>query len=278
MSAWTQCGAGERHWISERACQYGDGLFETIAVRQGRPCLWQFHLDRLFEGCDRLALPRPDPAQLEETVLAATAGHDSIGVKLYWTAGRSARGYRRRQPLVAHGFLQTFPWEPPLPLSLWNLRVCTHRLSENPHLAGIKHLNRLDQVLGRAEWSDDQFDEGLMLGQDGRVVCGTMSNIVLDFAGRLVTPAIDRAGVAGVVRRCLLEEASKQAVNLEVQPVTRADLGSATALYSTNALVGVRPVKRCDNLHFDPDRPIPPLLGRVHELALGETPAALDSH
>jgi 4-amino-4-deoxychorismate lyase len=268
MNLWTQLGPDEQGWITERACQYGDGLFETVAVRKGQPCLWRYHLDRLLEGCDRLALPRPDTAQLEDIVRNAANGHDTIGLKLYWTAGRSARGYRRHPPLSPHGYLQTFPWRPPGERRPWHVRFCHHRVSENPRLAEIKHLNRLDQVLGRAEWEDDQFDEGLMFGQDGRLVCGTRSNIVLELKGRLVTPRIDRAGVAGVVRRCLIEEARRQHVDLEIRPVKRDEISMAEALYLTNALIGVQPVKRCEDRLFDVDRPTPAPLERVDRLAL----------
>ena len=274
MNVWTQLGSDEQGWITERACQYGDGLFETVAAREGQPCLWHYHVDRLLAGCDRLALPRPDTAQLEAIVRKAAGEHDAIGLKLYWTAGRSARGYQRKLPLSAHGYLQTFPWRPPGERPPWQVRFCGHRLSENPHLAGIKHLNRLDQVLGRAEWDNDRFDEGLMFGQDGRLVCGTRSNIVLEMKGRLVTPVIDRAGVAGVVRRCLIEEARRQQVDLEIRPVNRDEIGMAEALYLTNTLIGVQRVRRCEDRLFDVDRPTPALLAHVDQLAFSASSAS----
>lgn len=272
-SSWTLLDAGGNDWMAERACQYGDGLFETIAVHSGHPCLWKYHLDRLLLGCRRLGLPAPDTGALREALGSASEGLDSVAIRLFWTAGRSARGYRRPRPVEPQGLLQRFPWTPPSAGRPWHLRICAHRLSENPSLAGIKHMNRLDQVIGRAEWDDPDIDEGLMLGQDGRLVCGTMSNLLIEHADRLATPAIDDAGVAGVVRRCLLEVSRSQATPIEQGRLTLEDLRSAVALYMTNALVGVRRVARCGELHFDLDRPEHPLIGRVRRLAVGSSGA-----
>jgi 4-amino-4-deoxychorismate lyase len=145
--------------------------------------------------------------------------------------------------------------------------ICEHRLGEHPELAGIKHLNRLDQVLGRAEWGDDVFDEGLMLGQDGRVVCGTMSNVVLERDGDLFTPALTGAGVAGVVRTCLLDQAARRGAPVTVTRLGVADVRMAEAVYLTNALIGVRRVAQCDGVSFDLDRPEPPVLDAVRQIA-----------
>lgn len=156
--------------------------------------------------------------------------------------------------------MQRFPWQPPLSSAPWRVRLCTHRSSDNPVLAGIKHLNRLDQVIARAEWNDEGIAEGVMQGQNGDVVCGTMSNLFIERDGQLVTPSIDRSGVAGVVRRLLLDEASRRDSPIRVDRLQVADLLAADGFYLTNALIGVRRVGRFSDVDFDLDRPEHPLM------------------
>jgi 4-amino-4-deoxychorismate lyase len=253
-------------WSSERACQFGDGLFETLAVIEGSPCLWSLHLQRLLLGCERLALPKPDTRRLERECARVCKDVDQAALKIFWTAGNSLRGYRRPAEVKPTCLLQLSPWTRPADDDTWRLTLCNYRLSENPVLAGIKHLNRLDQVLGRNEWLEKDIDEGLMRGQDGSVVCGTMSNIVVDRAGQLMTPAIKSAGVCGVVRSCLLEQGQRHNTPVLVGELHVADVKKADAVYMMNALIGVRRVSRFENVSFDLGRPHPTLIDSVRRL------------
>jgi len=238
-------------WLSERALQYGDGLFETIAVVDGQPRLWAAHMARLAEGCRRLRLPVPDFHNLASECRHLCAGHSRAVVKILWTAGRSERGYRRPEPLSPQRVLRRSTWPVPQPNFGWIVRQCRHRLSENPALAEIKHLNRLDQVVARTEWDDPAIDEGLMLGQDGRVVCGTMSNLFLQRGGCLATPAVDRAGVAGVVRDLVIKVAEEAGQRVSVEAVSLDEVRKADALFLTNSLIGVVRVRRYDSTDYD---------------------------
>ena len=247
-------------WLSERGFQFGDGLFETIAVIDRQPCLWAAHLARLTEGCRRLRLPPPDARRLASDCAALCTGHERGVLKLFWTAGHSARGYRRPEPLRPRRFLKFSPWPYAEPPRDWAVRLCGHRLSENPALAQIKHLNRLDQVIARAEWEAADPAEGLMCGQDGRVVCGTMSNLFLQHGERLVTPALDSAGIAGVVRGLALRLAAQAQPELEVGRVALDDVRTADALYLSNSLIGVVRVRRFEDRDYDPGVPEHPLM------------------
>lgn len=225
-------------WLTERACQFGDGLFETVAVVDGEPCLWDRHLARLNEGCRRLGLPAPDPDHVATACDRLCAGHERAVLKIFWTAGPSERGYRRPSPPAARLAARVSAWPSPT-AGPWRLRLCRHRLSENPALAGIKHLNRLDQVIARSEWAEPEIGEGLMLDQGGHVVSGTMSNLFVQTDGRLLTPPIVGAGIAGVVRGLLIDVAAGFGDPVEVRHISLDDLGRADAVYLTNALIGV---------------------------------------
>jgi len=238
-------------WLGERACQFGDGLFETIAIIDGKPCLWDAHMARLADGCDRLRLPQPDLNQITEESRRLCAGRQRAVLKLYWTAGPSERGYRRPTALNPRRIMRCSEW--PQETRGWSMRQCGHRLAEGPALAGIKHLNRLDQVIARSEWEDGGTGEGLMLGQDDRVVCGTMSNVFLQRGQTLLTPAIDGAGIAGVVRNLALELGRQSANPLHVGTVTLDDVHAADALFLSNSLIGMVRVSRYESTGYDPD-------------------------
>jgi 4-amino-4-deoxychorismate lyase len=122
------------------------------------------------------------------------------------------------------------------------VRLCATQLGLNPRLAGLKTLNRLESVVARAEWKDARIWEGLMLDVEQNIVCGTMSNLFLRRGSILMTPVIDRCGVAGVMRRWVLQAARE----LRLKPVERRlrwqDLSTAEEAFMSNAVVGVRSV------------------------------------
>lgn len=252
-------------WPVERACQFGDGLFETVAVVSGRPCLWAAHLARLLAGCRRLGLPGPDSGLLEQEVFALCQGHDRAVLKLFWTAGRSARGYRRPAGAAGQRVVQLHPWSTPDSAQSWRVRLCRHRHGDNPALAGIKHLNRLDQVLARAEWAEE-FDEGIMLDQSGQVVSGTMSNLFLLQDGQLLTPPIARAGIEGVVRRLVIDCAGQAGQAVRIEPLALDQLFAADALYLCNSLLGVVSVDRFEDHVYDSTAPVPAAVAMARDL------------
>ncbi len=230
----------------DRGWHYGDGLFETLAVCQGRPRLWEWHWERLALGCDRLGLPLPDRPRLERRLEALCHGQARAVLKLVWTAGCGGRGYGRGRDLVPRLRLALHPWPERLErASGQGLRVCLcrHRLPLHPPLAGIKHLNRLDQVLARREWDDPDIDEGLLADHEDQLVEATAANLFVVRAGGLLTPRLDRAGVAGVMRRLVLERLAP-ALGIQAAEVRLplADLASAEGLFLTSSLLGIRPV------------------------------------
>ncbi len=241
--------------LTDRGLQYGDGLFETIAVRASGPCLWSEHLDRLSLGAARLGIPLPDPELLLRECLALTQGVASGVLKLILTRGSGGRGYRPPAVPSPTRILGLYP-TPAYP-SGWaeagvRVRWCDLVLGENPRLAGIKHLNRLEQVLARAEWDDEAIAEGLLCDTRGRVVAGTMSNVFVYAGGRLLTPCLDRCGVAGTVRALVLRLAPTCGVPIAEADLVRADLEAAEGVFMTNAVLGVAPVWRLGGVEYDP--------------------------
>ncbi len=242
---------------ADRGLLYGDGMFETIAVVDGRPRFIDWHFERLADGARRLGFPSPDVARLRSEIPGASESPREV-VKLILTRGTGGRGYRPpREPRLTR-IVATSAW-PDWPESCWAAGVklgwCRTRYGRNRALAGIKHLNRLEQVLARAEWDDGALDEGLMLDDGGHVISATQANLFARIEGRWVTPALDECGVAGVMRRAFrhwLEDRSEPALE---RAVHREDLDAASALILTNALIGAWPVRELDSrqLAIDPD-------------------------
>ena len=233
---------------ADRGLQYGDGVFETMALRGGTLRFWDRHVERLARGCERLQIPPVPASILEAEIARLTAGAEDAIVKLVVTRGGGARGYRPERPGAPTRVLFLHPnraWPAAHYARGVRLRLCATRLGCNPLLAGIKHLNRLEQVMARLEHADADAEEGLMLDEAGRVIAGTMTNLFLVADGRLLTPALDRCGVAGVMRAAVLETAAAAGVETAVGDVDGARLAAADELFVTNALIGLWPVRAC---------------------------------
>ncbi len=228
----------------DRGLQYGDGLFETMAASGGCIPRLALHLARLEDGCRRLRIPMPAASLLEDECARVLEGMGTATVKLTITRGPGPRGYRPpAEPSVTRIVVSSAARPRGDALAPAVLRLCESRLGLNPLLAGLKHLNRLEQVMACAEWDDPAIDEGLMLSSDGRLVCATAANVFLVEAGRLVTPAIRDCGVAGVMRQAVLAAAGDRGLPIVVEDVNPDRLATADELFLTNAVVGIRPVQ-----------------------------------
>jgi len=246
-ATWIDGKPGEALSLSDRGLHYGDGLFETLPVSVSRLALLDLHLERLREGCTRLGFAAPEEELLRRELAAAAAGQKRAVLKLMVTRGSGGRGYRPPGEARVTRILLRYAW-PDYPQA-WQetgvaLRVCKTRLGTNPVLAGLKHLNRLEQVMARSEWPEnDPFQEGLMLDGEGAVIEGTMTNVFCSPAeGRLLTPDLSRAGVAGVMRRHLLQAAENAGVRVEIRRLTLDELLDQREVFVCNSIIGVWPV------------------------------------
>lgn len=225
----------------DRGLAYGDGLFETIRFVAGRAPLWLRHLQRLRESCVRLQLPAPDESLLAREAAEVTRGMDDAVVRIILTRGLGERGYAMpaaAQPTRIVAAFAAPAFAPETYRDGVRLRLCQLRLAEQPRLAGIKHLNRLEQVLARAEWDDPSIADGVLLDGAGRVICTTMANLFAVIGGVLVTPALERCGVAGVARAEVLGLRE-----VEVRELALGELLHASELFLSSSVRGILPVR-----------------------------------
>lgn len=232
--------------VHDRGLAFGDGLFETIKVVGGRPELLDRHLHRLELGCRRLMIPCRVEALRDQ--LQAFSEQLVEGVaKLIVTRGEGVRGYAQPDPIAPRAIILGSPL-PDYPQAHAEMGVrlypCTTRLAEQPLLAGLKHLNRLEQVMARAEWQDRAFPEGLMRDRSGRVVEAVFSNLFIAESGSLLTPSLDRCGVAGVMRAELLHRAGIAGVAFQITDISLERLVEADEVFVCNSLYGIWPVRQ----------------------------------
>lgn len=236
--------------LSNRALAYGDGLFETIKVESGSAQFLPLHLQRLLRDCARLDISIDEPA-LRAEIAWLLSTHRSGVLKLIVARESATRGYFASPRSPGMRLLQFFPQsfvEDSRSRIGVAVRICRQRLSEQPALAGIKHLNRLEQVLARSEWSESEIAEGLMLDSAGRLIEATMSNVFLVRAGVLHTPRLHRCGVAGVMREIILTQLAPKFIEIVQTELLPADLSNADEVFLCNSIIGIWPVRKIECL------------------------------
>ena len=235
--------------VSERALQYGDGLFETIRIRCSQPEFLQMHIRRLKSGCERLKFADVDWGLLGCELKELAAQHDNAVLKLILSRRCAGRGYavHSGQGVTRIASVQPLPEWPADPADRGiRVRICDTQLADQPRLAGIKHLNRLEQVLARSEWDDPAIVEGLMLGAGDRLIEGTMSNVFVVIEQILITADLSSCGVAGVMRSVILELAQRLGIDTETRPVSLHEVKKAREVFVCNSLMGIWPVVSID--------------------------------
>lgn len=241
---WINGQPGEAISATDRGLLYGDGLFETILISHSRAILLDEHLRRLAEGCERLALNFPEQLRTEiPRFLEAHKATDGV-LKVILTRGPGGRGYRPPEHQLPSRILQWHQLPPDIDLhALRGIQAmfCRHLVSRNPSLAGLKHLNRLDQVMASAELLPDTV-EGLMSDENGSVIEGTRSNIFAVIEGLLCTPDLSYAGVRGVLRDSLITRLRASGIEVSVRDIPGSELMKASEIFICNSVIGVWPV------------------------------------
>ncbi|MEY4763321.1 MAG: hypothetical protein RLZZ200_3178 [Pseudomonadota bacterium] len=246
VAAWLDGEALAEGWAFDRGLHYGDGLFETM-IQPGIGIRFKsLHADRLAEGCRRLAIPLDAPRALDDA--ERLAGNGPALLKLIVTRGiATARGYSPAGDETPRQLLFRYPLPPDGPTDAPTPVVhLSARLGENPLLAGMKHLNRLELVLARAQMKGGTAFEGLLCSSSGLLACGTMTNVFVVQGGVLRTPRVDRCGIAGVLRAVVLREARHLGIRAEEADLDPDCVLRSDEAFLTNARLGVRPITAVD--------------------------------
>lgn len=261
----------------DRGLRYGDGVFETLAIVDGAPALLEPHLERLENGCLRLGFDAPS-----RPTFLADIGQLSLPrfglLRLTCTRGPGGRGYQPPAAPAVNRIVEVSE-APARPAAWWRdgvkVRHCATHLAVQPRLAGVKHLNRLEQVLARAEWNDPEVAEGLMTTPDGRLVEATASNLIIDDGDKLIVPDTRNAGVDGIMQAALLDRAIVRGIRHEHRFIASRSVDSSLGVMLCNSLIGVWPVRSIDGRDARwPDR-VRELQAIVNEERLALSPEVL---
>jgi 4-amino-4-deoxychorismate lyase len=238
---------------TDRGLAYGDGIFRTLLVRGGRPLNWKHHLARLVADGGTLGLPVPEPELLRREIATVAPG-DAL-VKIVLTRGASGRGYAFAADASPTRLVMAFP----VPASSATyaaegvaVRRCALVLSEQPRLAGAKHLNRLESVLARSEWTDPAIREGLLGDARGHVIEATAANVFIARDGALATPDLSRSGVAGAQRARVLALARDAGIGCALRDIGWDEFLAADEVFLTNSVIGLWPVARLGERRWSP--------------------------
>jgi 4-amino-4-deoxychorismate lyase len=226
---------------SDRGLAYGDGLFESILVSHGELIWWPEHWQRLCAGAARLAISLPEQQVLLPAIHELTKNKNAV-LKIIVSRGESGRGYA-----PASGPATTVLSVHPVPeqhTSPYALRWCQTQIAQQPALAGIKHLNRLENIVARAEWNSPEYADGLMCDREGAVICATSANVFIYKDQHWRTPDLSMCGIQGVARQWFLVNIA----NIHVERLSRADIESAEAVFLCNAVRGMMEVNRIESV------------------------------
>ncbi len=227
--------------IFNRNFQYGDGLFETCVVKNNQILFWEKHLSRLDIGCRKLKIKN-----IEEEIwlkdikkaLSLTSKKNCV-LKLILSRGNSQRGYSYPDDILQVRVVIVSEMKNVQAKESFSLEYASSGYHSNPNLAGIKHCNRIEQILAR---SSLKRDEAIMLDENQNIISVTQGNIYFIFGQSLVTPKLDRCGVIGSRRSLILELAESIELNVEQGNVSMNDAKKADEAFISNSIMGIQSV------------------------------------
>lgn len=229
----------------DRGLVYGDGVFRTLRMQAGRPVCWERQYAKLQRDCSALKLACPSALVLVSELQQLGKQQPDGVAKIVITRGLSARGYAPSAQSEPTRILSVNPataYPPEYAKQGVRVHVCKTRLGHQLLLAGIKHLNRLENVLAASEWQDQDVPEGLLGDVSGFVISGTRSNLFMLRGNSLYTPNLSRCGVAGVQRDRVMDWAKQHGVTCKVADFHMEELLMADEIFLVNSLIGLWPV------------------------------------
>lgn len=227
---------------TDRGFTLGDGLYETIRARAGRPARLDAHLARLERGAALLGIPLPlDARALEQALVATLAanGLDDGALRVTLTRGPGARGLDPPNDPRPTLLVTASPLPPPSRPARVVVATSTRRNERSP-VARVKALGALDALLARREARERGADDAILLGVGGQVAEATVANVFACVDGDLVTPRVEDGALPGVARAAILDTGAARESRLQ-----HADLARSSEVFLSNAL-GLRAVVAVD--------------------------------
>jgi 4-amino-4-deoxychorismate lyase len=243
---------GEAISAEDRGLSYGDGVFRTLRVQQGYPVSWLLQYAKLSRDCGALKIFCPAAELLLGEIQSLCFQQQDCIAKIIITRGVGRRGYA---PTIGENSTRiiSISATPQYDTNFFSsgiaLHVCQLRLGNQPVLAGIKHLNRLENVLAAGECQEVGLPEGLLQDERGFVISGTRSNLFSLRNGTLYTPDLSQCGVAGVQRERVMAWAAAQGLPCKIKQIRMEELLGADEIFLVNSVFGLWPVREISSYH-----------------------------
>ena len=232
--------------VFNRNMQYGDGLFETCVAKDNQILFWDKHLLRLNIGCDKLKIKKIEESIWLEDIKKALSfsSKKNCIIKLILSRGNSQRGYSYPDDILPVRVVIVSELIKPQSKQSFSLEYAQSGYHSNPNLAGIKHCNRIEQILARATMKED---EAIMLDENKNIISVTQGNIYFIFGKRLLTPKLDRCGVIGSRRSLILELAKSIGLDIQEEEISMIQANKADEVFISNSLIGIQSVSSIEN-------------------------------
>ncbi|NQZ79775.1 MAG: aminodeoxychorismate lyase [Colwellia sp.] len=236
--------------ITNRGLAYGDGVFTTAKVLNGKVQLLAAHLERLMDSCLKLHIALPDMDKVAIELIDVAQRFELAVLKVIITAGLGGRGYSRQGCSSSMVIITFHPF--PEHYHIWQtkgveLGLSNFKLGLNPSLMGLKHLNRLEQVMIRRELDHQPEDDLLVTNISGHIVETSCANIFWLKAGQYYTPDLSESGVEGLIRNIIL----KNIPSTHIVKTQISNLDNIEAMFICNSVMGIIPVRRYLNSNLD---------------------------
>ena len=235
--------------IKDRAVQYGDGVFETIAVKENLIEFWKEHYQRLNKGCKVLKIKCPSELFLKKEInkFLKKIKKKKFILKIIISRGEGGRGYNFPKKINITRILGIYNW-PEYPKKNFSygvdIGICNTKIGTQPILSGIKHLNRLEQIIARSEWKTKKISESIMLDAKGYVIECTMSNIFGVKNDVFYTPILESAGVQGVMRKIILGLLKTNKERYKIKKIKLKEFLNYDEIFICNSIFGIWSVRK----------------------------------
>jgi 4-amino-4-deoxychorismate lyase len=252
--------------IFNRNMQYGDGLFETCIAADNQILFWPLHFSRLKIGCEKLNINMIDEGLWLSDIKKAFefSTKKNCIVKLILSRGNSLRGYAYKDDIEPVRIVIISEMYQPLFNKEFSLEYAKSGYHSNPQLAGIKHCNRLEQILARSNLSSN---EAIMLDEKENIISVTQGNIYYIFGNKLLTPKLDRCGVVGSRRSLILELAMSLKMEALESNISINQAQKADEVFISNSVIGIQPVHSIESYKLGKN----PLTEKIQKAFLSKT-------
>ena len=241
--------------VRDRSVQYGDGVFETIAVKEKSLKFWKEHYQRLNKGCKVLKIKCPPEVFLKKEInkFLRKTKKEKLVLKIIISRGVGGRGYNPPRNTKPTRILGIYDW-PNYPLKNFTkgiqMNICKTRISDQPTLSEIKHLNKLEQIIARLEWQSKAISESIMLDSNNNVIEGTMSNFFGVKENVFYTSTIKFAGIEGIMREVILKLLKKNKKKYIIKKITLKEFLKFDEIFMCNSIFGIWPVIKISKKKF----------------------------